>query len=44
MSDDNDLPDEYYEEQHRRRVHRRLMSLPPGHPDEPELYEENDDE
>lgn len=39
-----EVPDEYYEEQHRRRVHRRLMSLPPGHPDEPEQHEENDDE
>jgi hypothetical protein len=42
--DDYDPPDEYYEEQHRRRVHGRLMSLPPGHPDEPEQHEENDDE
>ena len=34
--DYDEIPDEYYEEQHRRRMHRKLMSLPPGHPDEPE--------
>lgn len=44
---DYDPPDEYYEEMHRRRLHRRLMSLPPGHPDEGDLLdalEENDNE
>lgn len=45
--DDYDPPDEYYEEMHRRRLHRRLMSLPPGHPDEGDLLdalEESDDD
>jgi hypothetical protein len=35
--DDYDLPDEYYEDRHRRQLHGRLMSLEPGHPDAGEL-------
>ena len=34
MNDDWDIPpDEYYEEMYKRRLHRKLMQLPPGHPD-----------
>jgi hypothetical protein len=41
--DYDEVPDEFYEEQHRQRTHRKLMSLPPGHPDEPEdSSEENE--
>lgn len=42
--DYDEVPDEFYEEQHRRRMHGRLMSLPPGHPDEPEEIEESEDD
>lgn len=41
-------PDEYddlrAEQRHQRRMARRLSRLPPGHPDEDEFYEEEDDD
>ena len=34
--DADEVPDEYHEEEHKRLMHRRRRSLPPGHPDAPE--------
>lgn len=34
-----EVPDEYYEEQHRRKLQRQLAHLPPGHPDEGDLLD-----
>ena len=31
---EDDYMDELFEQQHRQRLHRRLMNLPVGHPDE----------
>ena len=44
---EDDYLDALYEDQHRKRLHRRLMNLPFGHPDEDDLMdaieEANDD-
>ena len=38
MTDDWDIPpDEYYEDQHRRKLQGMLRHLPPGHPDEDDI-------
>ena len=35
MNDDDytEMPDEYYEDKHRRKLQGLLRHLPPGHPD-----------
>lgn len=41
--DYDEVPDEYHEEEHKRIMHRRRMSLPPGHPDAPEEMPEDNE-
>ena len=41
MNDDDytELPDEYYEDKHRRKLQGMLRYLPPGHPDEGDILD-----
>ncbi len=44
MTDNDDYLAELHEERFQRRRHNRLMRLPPGHPDEEQFLEGEDED